>query len=235
MALIFDTGSATIGVESPSLIQCQTQPGDPCRYSTYNNLTSSTAELVETGGYYDGTGNMRFGNLISDVVALGGQSFDNITFGQVTFEDFGGFAFPTYQGLVGKFVIIVLSDLGLGPDQTNWRTHLGFNGVCNATEHYCEMVFLQQLYDRGFISSRAFSFSLGPLDGSSNGSLVIGGVDRAKSSGDVVVLNMTDPFSSNNNLYHVNFTSMVSASLSHDEDYHQQGTELISGIVYNLW
>jgi hypothetical protein len=116
MALIFDTGSATIGVESPDLIQCESQPGDPCRFGTYNNLTSSTAELVETGGYYDGTGNMKFGNFISDVVAFGGRSFDNITFGQVVFEDFGGFDFPTYQGLVGKFIIIVVSELV--PDQT---------------------------------------------------------------------------------------------------------------------
>jgi hypothetical protein len=215
MALIFDTGSDTIGVESSDLIQCQTQPGDPCRYGTYSNLSSSIAELVETGGYYDGTGNMRFGNFVSDVVAFGGRSFDNITFGQVVYEDFGDFSFPTYQGLVGKFTIF-LSLILVHVANTHYCVFIGFNGRCNATEHYCELVLLQQLYDRRLISSRAFSFNLGPLDGSSNGSFVIGGVDRAKSSRDVVVLNMADPFSSTSNdayLYHINYTSMVSTLL----------------------
>jgi len=76
------------------------------------------------------------------------------------------------------------------------------------------MTLLQQLSDRDLISSRAFSFNLGPQDGSSNGSLVIGGVDRAKSTGDVVVLNMTDPFSNLAGqpgiLYCVNYTGIVS-------------------------
>jgi hypothetical protein len=111
VALIFDTGSGTIGVESSDLIQCKNQPGDPCRYGTYNNLSSSTAELVQTSGYYDGTGNMRSGNFISDVVAFGGRSFDNITFGQVEYEDYGENTFPTYQGLFGKYIILVKSVL----------------------------------------------------------------------------------------------------------------------------
>jgi len=46
---------------------------------------------------------MQFGNFISDVVAIGGQGFDNITFGQVESELFGENVYPTYEGLVGKF------------------------------------------------------------------------------------------------------------------------------------
>jgi len=75
------------------------------------------------------------------------------------------------------------------------------------------MLFLEQLYDRGLIPSRACSFSLGTPDRSSNGSIVIAGVDRAKSTGDVVVQNMTDPFQGSDEdgyLNRVDYSSIVS-------------------------
>jgi len=104
VTLNFDTGSITIGVLSPDLTQCEIQPDEPCRYGTYNNLTSATAVLAP-GSYYDGTGNMAFGNFISDAIVLGGQTFDNITFGQIESEDFGEATFYVYECIFGKHFI----------------------------------------------------------------------------------------------------------------------------------
>jgi hypothetical protein len=102
-----DTGSFSTGVLSSNLAQCQPGfqtgrgPPDPCGdYGTYDNTSSSTAYYVGSG-YYDGLSDFASGNFIGDNVQTGGQTFDNFTFGQITYKAYGEAYSDKYEGIFG--------------------------------------------------------------------------------------------------------------------------------------
>jgi hypothetical protein len=91
-------------------------------------------------------------------------------------------------------------------DPFNPRERTGMNRPC--PNGVCTLDFLQQLVDQNYNSKWAFSLYLGALnDPNAAGSFIIGGVDRAKSAGPVIVLPMT-PDGISAPLYYPEYTSL---------------------------
>ncbi|KAK3180007.1 hypothetical protein K4F52_008585 [Lecanicillium sp. MT-2017a] len=110
-----------------------------------------------------------YGSFLNDTIWVGGEVFPNMRFGYVEGHSFSG---TLDQQIVPIF--------GLGA--------LCITRECNTTE-----TFIQGLYGRGIISRRAFSLYLGPNDPDATGTLLIGGVDKAKRQGAIYKRKMRDP------------------------------------------
>jgi hypothetical protein len=99
--LLFDTGSASFGAIGPQTSQCKL-PRSPC-LGTYDNYTSSTAALTGQG-YDDYLEDHAVGQLFNDTVNVGGgQTFENISFGQIYEEWYMEDKLPHYLGVLGTF------------------------------------------------------------------------------------------------------------------------------------
>lgn len=165
-----DTGSPTIGFENPRSNDCQ-QSNRPClQYGSYDNLTSSTAVYLDNS-YNDLLVNHAFGSHINDTLR-----FANVLLPE--------FLFGTWDEVLANFFISA-PDTGI----------LGLGQICLTEACDSLPTFIQQLYDRGVIGSRAFSVYLGPDDRGVIGTLLLNGVDRAKQSGPVHTIKMNDPTS----------------------------------------
>jgi hypothetical protein len=69
----------------------------------------------------------------------------------------------------------------------------GLGAICQTKDCNSMETFVQALYNRRIITRRAFSLYLGPNDPDTTGTLVIGGIDRAKRQGPVYKREMRDP------------------------------------------
>ncbi|KAB5511704.1 aspartic peptidase domain-containing protein [Coniochaeta sp. 2T2.1] len=186
-----DTGSPTIGFENPRSNDCQ-QSNHPCaHYGSYDNLTSSTSVYLDDS-YTD--------LLINH--AVGSHINDTLRFADVSVSDF---LFGTWDH-VGANFFITAPDTGI----------LGLGQICDTAA--CDLIptFVQQLFDRGVIGSRAFSVYLGRDEPHVVGTLLLNGVDKAKQSGTVHTIPMKDPasFTTDQTPNIVNYTSFTFANSS---------------------
>ncbi|RFU74999.1 hypothetical protein TARUN_7230 [Trichoderma arundinaceum] len=174
--LKIDTGSNTIGFNSPRSNLCLRQdlPCDPL--GTYDNLTSSTA-VVAFPGFYPNYNNGLIdggrGIYVNDTVRFSGLSLDDFVFGST----------DTYN--LDVRLVQVNPFAGI----------MGLSALC-ITGPQCDVypTLVQQLSDRDILKTRAFSIYLGPDDPDAVGHLLLGGVDRAKQDGPVFTLPIDSPW-----------------------------------------
>jgi hypothetical protein len=115
-----------------------------------------------------------------------------------------GFRFGTYDQINEHFTIStpISGILGLGEFYSTGPKCADYEG------------FIQQLFERGVITKRAFSVYLGPDEPNATGTLLLGGIDRAKRTGPVTVLPVVTPNSTvtNDTPFNMNYTSMAFVS-----------------------
>ena len=167
-----DTGSVTIGFNTPSSNLCVREDKPCALYGTYDNLTSTSAEpaFPDRGypDYFDSLIDHGSGLLVNDTLSFGDVHFPNATFG--TYDNYAA-SYPIANPAAGI--------MGLGA--------YCYSG--NACTDYPTLV--QQLTDRGVLRRRAFSVYLGPDDPDAVGTLLLGGVDKAKQAGPVIKMPLT--------------------------------------------
>jgi hypothetical protein len=174
--LKIDTGSPTIGFNSPRSNLCLRQDS-PCNaLGTYDNLTSSTAVVSFPGSYpnySDGLLDGGSGILVNDTVRFSGLSLDGFIFGST--DSFN----------LNVRLLQVNPVAGI----------MGLSAMC-FTGPKCDVypTLVQQLSDRGILKTRAFSIYLGPDDPGATGHLLLGGVDKAKQNGPVFTLPLDSPW-----------------------------------------
>jgi hypothetical protein len=110
-----------------------------------------------------------FGSFVNDTLSFGGVTLTDMMFGVVE-TNFASFPIDTQQTAI-----------------------FGLGAFCQTKACDTYPTFLNQLYQHGAISRRAFSVYLGPNDPDAVGSLLIGGIDLAKRQGPVYKLDVQDP------------------------------------------
>lgn len=136
-----------------------------CPLGVYNPDDSSTYVLLPNGSFFTsyGDGTMIFGDFITDDIGFGGNLIvENQVLGSASF---------TYVGTVG------MMGIGLDVDEAG-------------KVFYGETVYLttiDELQSQGFINAKAYSQWLDKRD-STSGSILFGGVDRSKYTGDLIAL-----------------------------------------------
>lgn len=174
--LKIDTGSPTIGFNSPRSNLCLRQDF-PCDVlGTYDNLTSATAVVSFPGlypNYNDYLLDGGSGIFVNDTIRFSGLSLENFLFGST---DSFNLAVRLLQ------VNPVAGIMGLGA--------LCFTGP------QCDIypTLVQQLADRGILKTRAFSMYLGPDGPDAVGHLLLGGVDKAKQHGPIFTQSLDSPW-----------------------------------------
>lgn len=162
--LQLDTGSTDVWVNSASSSFCQTQGN--CADS-FDNTKSSTYQVAEANEfnvtYGDGSG--AAGDLFTDVLDVGGVLITNQTMGLASTSDIA-------YGLMGVGMV-------------------GTEGSCSTEEGptFCYPNVLDSMVSQGKINSHAFSLYLNDID-QSTGSILFGGVDSARYTGDLVSVPM---------------------------------------------
>ncbi|KAH0491992.1 hypothetical protein TgHK011_003392 [Trichoderma gracile] len=180
-----DTGSPTYAFESPRNTVCQ--QGFCSAYGTYDNTTSTTSKWLNDG-YSDMLIDHGFGSYINDTLRIGGLTLNDMMFGVVE-QNFASFPINTQQTAI-----------------------FGLGAFCQTPACDTYPTFLNQLYEHGAISRRAFSVYLGPNDPDAKGSLLFGGIDLAKRQGPVHKLKVLDPTVPEANLQ-PNWVSLSSVEL----------------------
>jgi hypothetical protein len=151
----------------------------PCNlYGSYNNLTSTTAVYIRDC-YTDFLQDYGYGSFINDTIRFSDHTVADFTLGTLDVFYAHFYLYPPVSGI-----------LGLGGECINSQ----------ACDDYPTLV--QQLYDQKILKTRAFSIYLEPDNGHSTGTLLLGGVDRAKQRGPIAILNYSI---SNYAPYNVNF------------------------------
>lgn len=157
LSLHIDTGSSDLWANVASSEIC-TFRGDPCSSAgTYNANSSSTYKYVNSDfsvSYVDGSG--AAGDYATDAVSIGGQSITDLQFGI-------GYDSTTPQGILG---------IGYTADEAQVNTA--------RLKSYANLP--QAMANAGLIRSNAYSLWLNDLD-ASTGSILFGGVDTAKYTG----------------------------------------------------
>ncbi|RFU78345.1 hypothetical protein TARUN_3867 [Trichoderma arundinaceum] len=161
-----DTGSPTYAFESPRHTVCQ--QGLCSDYGTYDNTSSTTTKWLNDG-YSDMLIDHGFGSFVNDTLRVGGLTLNDMMFGVVE-TNFASFPINTQQTAI-----------------------FGLGAFCQTKACETYPTFLNQLYEHGVISRRAFSVYLGPNNPDAKGSLLIGGIDLAKRQGPVYKLDVQDP------------------------------------------
>ncbi|UKZ82782.1 hypothetical protein TrVFT333_010580 [Trichoderma virens FT-333] len=144
-----DTGSPTYAFESPRNVVCQ--QGFCSAYGTYDNTTSTTTKWISSD-YSDMLIDHGFGSFINDTLRVGGITLEDMMFGVV---ELNAASFPI---------------------NTQQTAIFGLGAFCQTKACDTYPTFLNQLYEHGVISRRAFSVYLGPNDADAKGSLLIGPV-----------------------------------------------------------
>jgi hypothetical protein len=154
-----DTGSSDLWVPSAQAVMCQSRRG--CAGGTFDHGASRTFQDVGADefniSYVDGTGSS--GDYIQDTLSIGGASVPNFEM---------GLALQTSIGV---------GILGIGYNDSEANIVTG-NGTT-----YANLPFA--LVDQGLIKTEAYSLWLNDLQ-SSEGSILFGGVDTAKYTGDLI-------------------------------------------------
>ena len=157
LSLHIDTGSSDLWTNVASSEICAYR-GDPCSSAgTYNANSSSTYKFVNSDfnvSYADGSG--AAGDYATDTVSIGGQSITSLQFGI-------GYNSTTPQGILG---------IGYTADEAQVNTA--------RLKSYANLP--QTMANAGLIQSNAYSLWLNDLD-ASTGSILFGGVDTAKYTG----------------------------------------------------
>jgi hypothetical protein len=155
--LQIDTGSSDLWVNAQGSSLC-TSRGDPCDVSgTYDANSSSTYEYLNSGfniTYADGSGAV--GDYVEDTLRIAGQMVENYQFGI-------GYDSSSPQGVLG---------IGYASNEAG--------AVNNDQKPYENLP--ARLQSDGVINTVAYSLWLDDLD-SSTGSILFGGLDRAKFNG----------------------------------------------------
>jgi hypothetical protein len=97
-----DTGSWTIGLETPNNTDCAS-PDKPCElYGTFDNLTSSTSVYI-SDYYNDLVGDHGQGDILNDTITMGGLTVPNFEFGVIDINYLNGEILPSPQlGIIGE-------------------------------------------------------------------------------------------------------------------------------------
>lgn len=161
LQLHIDTGSSDLWVNTATSTLC-TSRLTPCEGGTYDSGSSSTHKLINNEfniSYVDGSG------------ALGDYVSDTLQFGGVTLQDF---------------------QFGVGQTSSSQQGVLGIGYVINEVQvnraglqPYPNLP--QALVNAGNIKSNAYSLWLNDLD-ASTGTILFGGVNAAKYSGDLATI-----------------------------------------------
>lgn len=161
--LVLDTGSSDLWVPSVDDTVCQ-GGNDPCTFGTYDSTQSQTYQLVDPGQFFIqyGDGSANVGDYISDVVTIGGATVNNVTLG-LALNSSSPIPSETAQGLLG----------------------VGFTKLSSAQGLYPTLI--DDLFSSGAIERRAFSLYLNDA-ASGQGSILFGGIDTDKYTGDLVTL-----------------------------------------------
>jgi hypothetical protein len=185
--LEIDTGSDTIGFISPRSNLCLREDAPCNKLGTYDNSTSSTAEVAfPAWGYPDyssGLISMGTGIFVNDTVRFGDVSLDNLTFGSTDNFNLSVALLKAHEasGIMG------LSALCFGRDCSIYPT------------------LVQQLADRKVLKTRAFSIYLGPEEPDAVGHLLLGGIDKAKQGDHLFTIPVNRPWTVEYSSFTVNY------------------------------
>ncbi|KKY16600.1 putative aspartic-type endopeptidase [Phaeomoniella chlamydospora] len=185
-AVVLDTGSSDLWVLSDEAPICSSDPSYYCPYGTFDASESSTFVEILEGGFNITylLGNSDIGNIVNDTLRIGGITLDQTTFGLVTDA-----ASSDNMGVMG--IGYVAGESTIEQDDAIYPN------------------FVQSLYDRGIIESRAFSLWLDNLT-AKTGTVLFGGIDTTKYTGDLVAIPIhKDVYSGVIDSYDVPLTSIT--------------------------
>ena len=161
LQLLINTASADLWVNTPNSQLCMSEV-DACIGGTYNASASSTYETISNNfnvTYADGS--EVGGNYSSDRLGLGGISLEKLQFG------------------VGEYSTSFTGSLGIG--YINGEAQVGTNSL----QRYPNLPLM--LVNEGHTKSNSYSLWLNDPH-ADTGSILFGGVDRAKYRGDLVTV-----------------------------------------------
>ena len=158
--LQLDTGSSDIWVPANNADFCL-QERDGCALGSYDAGASSTSHFISNGfriGYVDGS--QISGDYVADTLAIGNTKITNLTMGIASTASRG------------------LGIMGIGYSA-------GESSAEVTGQEYPNII--NQLKNEGFINTLAYSLWLNDFD-ANTGSILFGGVDKAKYHGDLIAL-----------------------------------------------
>lgn len=209
-----DTGSSDLWIPSSSAALCSDQREGGCPGGSFDQTASSTFDIVGQNefniSYVDGTGST--GSYFQDTFTIGGGSIKNFEMGLATDTSIG-------TGIMG---------IGYNTSEANVDTG---NGTI-----YPNLPFA--MVDAGLIKSNAYSLWLNDLQ-ANTGSVLFGGVDTAKYTGDLISVEVY-PTSRSGRVtsFTVAFTSLSATSSSGTDqltpDNYAQAAILDSGTTITL-
>ncbi|TVY54087.1 putative aspartic-type endopeptidase opsB [Lachnellula cervina] len=192
LTLQIDTGSSDVWVPVAGSVICDTPviQGGGCPGGTFDNTTSSTYKVVGPGefniSYVDGSG--AAGDYFTDMFGIGGATVKGLEMGLSVGGQIG-------QGIMG---------IGYNTSEANVET--------GNTTIYANLP--NEMVDEGLINSLAYSLWLNDLD-SSTGSILFGGIDTDKFSGDLISVDVYPSRRSKSVVsFTVAFTSLSATSSS---------------------
>ncbi|KAK9448116.1 aspartic peptidase domain-containing protein [Limtongia smithiae] len=165
LRLQIDTGSSDVWVESGENEVCQ-ESDDPCSTTGIFEPDDSTTYAFSNSRFYIayGDGSYSKGDYVTDDFEIGGVTLTNLTFGIATSGNattgIMGIGYPANEAIAVEY---------------------------GSSYEYKNLPAL--LYSEGHINTMAYSLWLNSLD-SSTGSILFGGVDRKKYSGELVQLDI---------------------------------------------
>ncbi|EUC47391.1 hypothetical protein COCMIDRAFT_3647 [Bipolaris oryzae ATCC 44560] len=170
-----DTGSPRYSFLDPRNQECVLDATACSTYGTFDNLTSSTCHY-EGPGFFDALYASGTGDYLNDTLVLGGVTLPKMYFGYTSQYPFLG----RVPKPIGTILGLSLECGGQGPECMDKGPYL-----------------LPQLKNASLIDTMATSFYLGPDEFNvTNAQMIIGGAyDKAKVGGDMITLDMVDPFS----------------------------------------
>lgn len=163
ISLQLDTGSADLWVPGSGSNACTSKTG--CPYGSFDASKSSSFTQLTQDGFnisYDEPGDFDAGFYFSDIIKFGSATLENITIGLATYA-------ADNNGLMGVGMQSLESIVQTGESNTGYPTVVG------------------ALLDAGLIERAAFSLWLNDLNANA-GSILFGGVDTDKYTGDLISL-----------------------------------------------
>jgi hypothetical protein len=165
ISLKIDTGSSNVWIPASDSAPCQVAGGCP-RGIAFDASSSSSVSFISNNTFQVAYGT---GAAIGDFIT------DTLRFGPAALEDFT-------LGLASNFTFFRTGLLGIGYDA------LEAPSVNNAVPRFPGVV--TSLKQAGMIDRRAFSFYFDDVE-AGTGSVVFGGIDRAKFTGDLTAVSIT--------------------------------------------